>query len=73
MKRKTGPADPVVSKSILEQARKAIESDRIPRRSACVVCGSECAPNSTENLCWVCRRLKISAWRDSDNQASAQE
>lgn len=73
MKRKTGSADPVVSKSILEQARKAIESDRIPRRSACVVCGSECAPNSTENLCWVCRRLKISAWRDSDNQASAQE
>jgi hypothetical protein len=24
-------------------------------------------------LCWVCRRLKISAWRDSDQQLSAQE
>jgi hypothetical protein len=31
------------------------------------------APISAEDLCWVCRRLKISAWRDSDNQAAAQE
>ena len=34
------------------------------RRRGCVVCGAEVAPFSEENLCWVCRRLKISAWRD---------
>ena len=39
----------------------------------CVICAGEVAPNSTEGLCWVCRRLKISAWADSDNQAPVQE
>jgi len=39
----------------------------------CVVCGDEVAPFSVEELCWVCRRLKISAWREADVQASAPE
>jgi hypothetical protein len=38
-----------------------------------VVCGEPIAPFSSERLCWVCRRLKISAWRDSDNAAQMQE
>jgi len=46
------------------QSRKAVP---------CVVCGAEVAPFSTEELCWVCRRLKISAWRDIEGQASMQE
>ncbi len=51
----------------------------VPLRK-CAVCEAECIPMSyvhpgtDENLCWVCRRLKISAWRDSDVQPqSAQE
>jgi hypothetical protein len=63
----------IVPEVILEQAKRAIEADRIRKLIPCVVCGSECAPNSTENLCWVCRRLKLSAWRDSDSQMPAQE
>ena len=39
----------------------------------CVVCGADVAPFSTEELCWVCRRLKISAWRDIENQSAMQE
>jgi len=39
----------------------------------CVVCGSDANPNATEQLCWVCRRLKISAWRDVEQQAPVQE
>ena len=39
----------------------------------CTVCGEPQAPNSGEGLCWVCRRLKISAWRDSDLQPSGQQ
>jgi len=39
----------------------------------CTVCGGEVAPFSNESLCWVCRRLKISAWRDSENQIGMQE
>ncbi len=45
-----------------------------PRKlGRCVVCGEEVAPFSTEELCWVCRRLKISAWREADTQAAVQE
>ena len=74
MKRKQGAGlDLVVSKEILERAKRSFESDRLRRPALCVVCGSECAPNSSEGLCWVCRRLKISAWRDTDSQMSAQE
>lgn len=39
----------------------------------CMVCGDPVAQFSTEELCWVCRRLKISAWRESDNQMSGPE
>lgn len=74
MKRKTQPApEPVISQEILENAKKSVYTDKIQRVEKCSVCGAECAPNSVENLCWVCRRLKISAWRDNDSQISAQE
>ena len=66
-------SETVVPEVILEQAKLAVETDWLKKPAACVVCGGECAPNSTEGLCWVCRRLKLSAWRDSDTQASAQE
>lgn len=57
----------------MEQARRSLETDRARKLAKCVVCGEECAPNSSEGLCWVCRRLKLSAWRDSDSQMPAQE
>lgn len=47
---------------------------RVPPSAAkCVVCGSPVAQFSSEDLCWVCRRLKISAWRESDSQAAMQD
>jgi hypothetical protein len=74
MKRKSVPnLETVVPKEILERARLATKTDRLERAVKCVVCGSQTAPNSDENLCWVCRRLKISAWRDNDQQISVQE
>jgi ribosomal protein S14 len=39
----------------------------------CVVCGDEVAPFSKQNLCWVCRRLKVSAWRDAEGVNASQE
>jgi formylmethanofuran dehydrogenase subunit E len=39
----------------------------------CSVCNEPVSPTSKENLCWVCRRLKLSAWRDMDAQMTAQE
>jgi hypothetical protein len=66
-------SDAIVPEVILERARRTIESERFKKPQACVICGGECAPNSNEGLCWVCRRLKLSAWRDADVQMPAQE
>jgi hypothetical protein len=73
-------ADPVISPEILEMAKKSVDPERASATKSCVVCGSSTTPLTgpqsaeEEDLCWVCRRLKISAWREmTDQQASAQE
>jgi hypothetical protein len=64
----------IVPDELLQQAKRAsLDSERPRKTVACVVCGGECSTPSTEQLCWVCRRLKLSAWRDSDSQMPAQE
>ena len=75
MKKTNKPANEpvVIDEEILRTAKLAIQTDRTQVADKCVICGSEAAPTSTENLCWVCRRLKISAWRDSDQQMTVQE
>jgi hypothetical protein len=66
--------EPVISREILNKARRAAHPDKLPQPTTkCSVCGGECAPSSAEQLCWVCRRLKISAWHESEQQISAQE
>lgn len=65
---------PVVDEEILRSARSVFEEQIRPGASRkCEICAGEAAPTSTESLCWVCRRLKISAWRDSDAQLPLQE
>jgi hypothetical protein len=66
-------SETIVPEKLLEEAKRSIEVDRVRKTVLCSVCAGECAPNSTEGLCWVCRRLKLSAWRDSDSQMPAQE
>jgi len=66
------PPDHVIDQKLLDEAKRSVMADQAPRMEKCTVCGAVCAPNSAEGLCWVCRRLKISAWRDSDQQ-SVQE
>jgi hypothetical protein len=61
-------AEPVIDPKLLDQVKLSVMPDQTKRADKCTVCGAVCAPNSTEGLCWVCRRLKISAWRDSDQQ-----
>lgn len=74
MKKKPPQAQaPLIPREILEQARQSWESDKLKRPAKCPVCGAETAPSSSEGLCWVCRRLKISAWRDQDHQLPASE
>ena len=73
-------AEPVISPEILAMAKKSVEQDKRLPVGRCAVCGGTASlqksagqPADDELLCWVCRRLKISAWRDSDQQISAQE
>jgi Zn finger protein HypA/HybF involved in hydrogenase expression len=76
MKRKTVPtiSEPVVvDQALLEKAKLALKGESVKPVTRCVICQSDSAPNSTESLCWVCRRLKISAWRDSEQPITAQE
>jgi len=65
--------EPVVPAEILESAKQSISADRLKKSGKCSVCGGETSAASTEPLCWVCRRLKISAWRDIEQQMPAQE
>jgi hypothetical protein len=75
VKRKREPStpEPPVPEALLDQAMRALEQERPRKPARCVVCGGEAAANAAEGLCWVCRRLKLSAWRDSDSQMPAQE
>ena len=73
MKRKPqAKGEPVVPAELLEQAKRSISTDRLTKTGKCTVCGGETSGTGADALCWVCRRLKISAWRDSDQQ-SVQE
>jgi hypothetical protein len=77
LKRKpTHTLEPVISADLLEKAKQSIQADTLRPQAKCTVCSADCSPNTAnleEQLCWVCRRLKISAWRDSDQQMNAQE
>jgi len=77
MRRKVQPKpETIVPPELLEQARQAISADRFTKSGKpgkCSVCGGETSPSSSVPLCWVCRRLKESAWRESEQQMPAQE
>jgi hypothetical protein len=74
MRRKIQPKpEPVIPPQILEQAKQSISTDRLKKVVLCSVCGAETTIGSTEPLCWVCRRLKVSAWREIEQQMPAQE
>ncbi|MGB9606054.1 MAG: hypothetical protein ACPL88_09280 [Bryobacteraceae bacterium] len=74
MRRKSVPgSSQTVAREILDHARRSLESEKPKKAARCVVCGGEVSPTSTESLCWVCRRLKISAWREVEQQMPAQE
>ncbi len=74
MKKKRPPAsESVIPREMLDTAKRAAHPDKLPHSAKCSVCGADCAPNATEQLCWVCRRLKISAWHEAEQQLPAQE
>jgi ribosomal protein S27AE len=75
MKRKAqSKPEQVVPAEILEQAKRSVSEDRLNKKTPrCAVCGAETSMAGPEPLCWVCRRLKVSAWREIEQQPPAQE
>jgi hypothetical protein len=74
MRRKAQPKpEPVVPPEMLEQAKRSIFPDRLTKIAKCSVCGAETPDAGSEPLCWVCRRLKISAWHESEQPMPAPE
>jgi hypothetical protein len=74
MKRKPQPKpETLVPAEVLEQAKPVLSSDRLAKTVKCSVCGADTTMVASEPLCWVCRRLKISAWREIEQQMPAQE
>ena len=59
---------PVMDPRVLEAAKMTVFEPQPAKTFACRVCGSEGATEKSERLCWVCRRLKISAWKDTEQQ-----
>lgn len=70
---KINPPGPTVPPDLLEAARKAVVEEKPKKTYRCRVCGSDGATEQSEMLCWVCRRLKISAWREIEQQAPMSE
>jgi hypothetical protein len=62
-----------VPPELLESAKRAVSADRIKKAAKCSVCNAETISAGDEPLCWVCRRLKISAWREIEQQIPIQE
>ena len=75
MKRKVqAKIERVVPPDMLEQAKKSVSPDRLKKVEKCSVCSAETTVLAAgEPLCWVCRRLKISAWREIEQQMPIQE
>jgi hypothetical protein len=65
--------EPVVPPEVLEQAKMSLLTDRLKKPAKCSVCGDDTSGVGAEPLCWVCRRLKISAWREIEQQMPVQE
>jgi len=64
---------PAVDPAILESAKQTLFEPKPQKTFQCRVCGSAGATEQSESLCWVCRRLKISAWRDIEQQMPMAE
>lgn len=64
---------PVVDVELITQPSKTIFAPKVRKTFRCKVCDEPGASEESEGLCWVCRRLKISAWREVEVQMPMSE
>lgn len=56
----------VVDPQLLEAAWDYVFEAKPVKRFPCRICNEPGATDGSDGLCWVCRRLKISAWREAE-------
>lgn len=71
---KKPPTDtPVVDGKLMASAKRYV-FDTTPRvTQKCRVCDEQGATAETDGLCWICHRLKVSAWREIEVQMPMNE
>ena len=58
---------------LIDPDAEHVYAPQAPSRFPCKVCSTPGATARSDGLCWVCRRLKISAWQGSDAQDAMVE
>lgn len=72
-KRNSTPLAPIVDPKIAAEAQRIVFEPKARKTYECRVCEDPTASDESEGLCWVCRRLKISAWREIESQIPLSE
>ncbi len=55
----------VVDARVLDPIKEHVFQSSPVKEFPCRVCGKKGATERSDGLCWICRRLKISAWREA--------
>jgi Zn finger protein HypA/HybF involved in hydrogenase expression len=64
---------PFVDPELIASAKRTVFEPKPKKTFQCRVCNDPGASDESEGLCWVCRRLKISAWREVEVQLPMAE
>ncbi len=64
---------PAVPAALIGTVTEHVFPSKPVKTSPCRICSAPGATVSSGGLCWVCRRLKVSAWQGSDVHDAAGE
>ncbi len=57
--------------AVIGAAREHVIASIPVTETPCRICGAAGATKRSDGLCWVCLRLRVSAWRENDTPDSA--
>jgi hypothetical protein len=73
LRKRTVREQPIVDPKLMKKAKGEIFEPKARATFPCRICAEPGATEDSERLCWVCRRLKISAWREVEVQMPLNE
>ena len=62
---------PAARPQLVDGAKEYVFNWKPPSQFPCRVCGTSGATDRSDRLCWVCWRLKTSAWRSAEASDSS--